>query len=84
MSQTDPRPEAVATGDRRDEVHFEADASQGVKAAFLQRPDTPPGPDMHSARTDDGLASETGQPVEDLRVPPDTPSVWDARPPEST
>jgi hypothetical protein len=82
MSQTVPPTEPVATGDRRDEVHFEPDQAQGVVARFLTRPETPPGPDMRTARVDEGLCAEEGTPVEDLRVAPDTPSVWDARPPD--
>jgi hypothetical protein len=82
MSDIDrSNPEPIATGDRRDEVHFEPKGTQGVAAHFLTRPDSPPGPDMHSARVDESLCAEEGEPVEDLRVAPETPSVWDARPP---
>jgi hypothetical protein len=73
--------EPVATGDRRDEAHYEPDPDQLVRAAFLQRPTKPPPPDEHTGRVDAGLAAEQGAPVEDLRVAPSSPSVWDARPP---
>lgn len=80
MSQNDPTIEPVATGDRRGDVHFELDPGKGVRAHFLQRPDAPPPPDEHTGRVDEGLPAEAGAPVEDLRVAPDGPSVWDARP----
>jgi hypothetical protein len=72
--------EPVATGDRRDEAHLEPDPDQLVRAAFLQRLTEPPPPDEHTGRVDAGLSAESGPPVEDLRVAPASPSVWDARP----
>jgi hypothetical protein len=75
--------EPVATGDRRDEAHYEPDPDQLVRASFLQRPKDPPPPDEHTGRVDEGLAAEQGPPVEDLRVAPPSPSAWDARPPDS-
>lgn len=75
-----PDPEPVATGDRRGEAHLEPDKDQLVRAAFLTRPAEPPPPDEHTGRVDEGLPAERGPPVEDLRVPPASPSVWDARP----
>jgi hypothetical protein len=70
--------EPVATGDRHDEVHFEADPNQLVVARHLAKPDTP------LPAQDDGpnqLASEGDvPPVEDVAVAPESPSVWDARP----
>lgn len=81
MTADDPPSEPIATGDRRDEAHLEADADQLVRAAFLARPQSPPPPDEHTGRVDAGLPAEEGPPVEDLRVAPTSPSVWDARPP---
>jgi hypothetical protein len=83
MSANDPLPdpEPVATGDRH-EAHLEPDKDQLVRAAFLIRPAKPPPPDEHTGRVDEGLPAEHGQPVEDLRVAPASPSVWDARPPD--
>ena len=82
MTADNPEPEPVATGDRRDEAHLETDADQLVRAAFLVRPKSPPPPDEHTGRVDAGLPAEEGPPVEDLRVAPASPSVWDARPPD--
>jgi hypothetical protein len=83
MTPDDPRsaPEPVATGDRRGEAHLEPDTEGGVSAHFLRRPETPPPPDEHTGRVDAGVAAEDGPPVEDLRIAPDSPSAWDARPP---
>jgi len=85
MTENNPEkgPKAqVATGDRRDEVHFEPDANQLVVAWHLVRPADPPveDPDGH-------LELPDSPPVEDVMVPPegpdpDAPSVWDARPPD--
>jgi len=82
MTRKTPRAETepVATGDRRDEAHLEPDADQLVRANFLTRPAESPPPDEHTGRVDEGLAAEAGPPVEDLRVAPASPSVWDARP----
>jgi hypothetical protein len=75
--------EPVATGDRRDEVGFEADPNQLVRARFLRKPDGAPPPDEHTARVDAGAEPvEAGPPVEDVAVAPERPSVWDARPAE--
>ncbi|MDB5449206.1 MAG: hypothetical protein JWQ52_334 [Phenylobacterium sp.] len=74
--------EPVATGDRREEVHYEPKPGQLVKARFTQKPTEPPPPDEHTGRVDAGLPAEEGPPVEDLAVTPPSPSVWDARPPE--
>jgi hypothetical protein len=83
MSEKDPSspPEPVATGDLWGDPHLEADKDQLVRANFLERPTTPPGPDMQTGRVDAGAPGEEGPPVEDLRVAPASPSVWDARPP---
>jgi hypothetical protein len=86
MTPNEPSPdsEPVATGDRREEVHYEPDADpdQKVRARFVFHPDEPPPPDEHTGRVDAGLPAEEGPPVEDLAIAPPSPSVWDARPPE--
>lgn len=69
--------DVVATGDRREEIHFEADPDQLVVARHLVRPAGPLPP-----QDDDAVLPESGgPPVEDVRVAPESPSVWDARPP---
>ena len=74
-------PVPVATGDRRDEVHFESDPAQLVVAKHLVKPDTPLPLDVTSERADDVTATdEDVPPVEDVLVAPEAPSVWDARP----
>ena len=75
---TDPDVVEVATGDRRGEVHFEADPAQLVVARHLVKPDRPLAPDMDTSNADASDADVP--PVEDVRVAPDGPSVWDARP----
>jgi len=82
MTPDHPNAEPVATGDRRDETHYEPDPHQLVRARFLVHPREPPPPDEHTARVDRGLPAEKGPPVEDVMVAPPTPSVWDARPPD--
>jgi hypothetical protein len=81
---TDPRPidleEAVdvAFGDRREEIHFEPDPEQLVVASHLVRPASP----VLEDETAGARAVEADvPPVEDVRVAPEGPSVWDARPP---
>ncbi|MFL5295702.1 MAG: hypothetical protein ACJ798_04900 [Phenylobacterium sp.] len=75
--------EPVATGDRRETVHFERDPDQLVRARFLHKPDGPPPPDEHTGRVDAGAEPvEAGPPIEDVAVAPDEPSAWDARPPD--
>ena len=74
--ETDPV--VVATGDRRDEVHFEPDGRHLVEAVHLVRPvgGLPRQGDNPSA---DEIAPDV-PPIEDVKVAPDAPSVWDARP----
>jgi hypothetical protein len=69
--------EEVATGDRRDEVHFEPDPNQLVVARHLVRPRSL-SPEEDSPGDDAALFDEP--PVEDVAVAPEGPSVWDARP----
>jgi hypothetical protein len=69
----------IATGDRREEIHFEPDPDQLVVARHLVRPAGPLPPQEH---TPNSAAVEADvPPIEDVRVAPDGPSVWDARPP---
>lgn len=84
MPKTEPPPSAepVATGDRRDEAHLAPDADQLVRAEFLFSPTRAPPPDEHTGRVDEGLQVADQPPVEDLKVAPESPSVWDARPPD--
>jgi hypothetical protein len=68
----------VATGDRREEVHFEADPNQLVVARHLARPR---GPLFAQGNSPGDMAVEfDAPPVEDVAVAPEGPSVWDARP----
>lgn len=70
----------VATGDRRDEVHFEpaADPDQKVVAHHLAKPSGPLAPQEQAPGA--RAAAADAPPVEDVRVAPQGPSVWDARP----
>lgn len=81
MSENTPDvpPVEVATGDRRDEVHFEADAKHLVEVAHLVRPKTPL---PLQGDTPGALAAAINDtpPVEDVKVALEGPSVWDARP----
>jgi hypothetical protein len=71
----------VATGDRREEMHYEPDPDQLVVARATVKPKTPLPPDEHTAAVDHGeLNAEP--PIGDVRVVPPSPSVWDARPPD--
>ncbi|WP_309091651.1 hypothetical protein [Phenylobacterium sp.] len=69
--------ERVATGDRRQDVHFERRANGELRAEHLKKPEGPLPPQMETA---DGLPANNGPPVEDVAVAPEGPSVWDARP----
>lgn len=72
----------IATGDRREQVHFERDPDQLVKARHLQKPDGPLPP---QEQTPGAVAAEADSPpVEDVGVPVEESSVWDARPPADT
>lgn len=78
----DPAAEEVATGNRREELHYEPDPDpdQMVAVKSLHRPtgSTPPEEQSESYET----GEIAGEPyVGDVRVAPDGPSVWDARPP---
>lgn len=70
----------VATGDRREEVHFEPDRDpdQLVVASHLVKPVDPLPPHGHTPGAP--AVVKDVPPVEDVLVAPETPSVWDARP----
>ena len=69
----------IATGDRREEVHFEPDPDQMVVARHLRRPDGPLPPQGESPGA--AAADVDSPPIEDVAVAPEDSSVWDARPP---
>lgn len=80
LGQGDPSEAGqVATGDRREEAHFEADPDQLVVAKHLERPAGPLPPQEHSEHS--AAADLDEPPIEDVAVAPEGPSVWDARPP---
>jgi hypothetical protein len=70
----------VATGDRREEVRYESDPDQLVKARHLVRPTGQLPPDEHCPAQERG--ESPGREVLDVLVAHDSPSVWDARPAE--
>ncbi len=80
MSDTPENPEPVATGDRRDEVHFERRANQQLRmrATF---PVEGPLPRELTPGADAAGAPSPDLPT-DVAAPKDGPSVWDARPEE--
>jgi len=80
---TDPKDpdRTVATGDRRDELHYEADPDQLVKVRAIEKPGGPLPPEEHSGASEAGVQRD-GPPIQDVAVAPSGPSVWDARPTE--
>jgi hypothetical protein len=72
----------VASGDRRDELHYEPDPDQLVKIRATFKPDDPLPPQEHSAASEAGVPG-AGPPIQDVAVVADGPSVWDARPSEA-
>lgn len=68
----------VATGDRRDEVHFVDDQDHVARVSHLVRPTAPLPPQEHSAVA--AAADPHWTDIADVAVAPDSPSVWDARP----
>lgn len=70
----------IATGDRREEVHFERKETQLV-ARHLVRPDRPLPAEMNAPGAI-AAAEADAPPIEDVAVPlEESSSVWDARPP---
>lgn len=69
----------IATGSRRQDMHYEADPDQLVVARSLVPPQGPIPPEEQSAAVDhDELGGDAARP--DVRVDPSRASVWDARP----
>lgn len=70
----------ISTGDRHEDLHFEADPDQLVVVKHEVRPRGPlPPQDPASAVA----TTADAPPVEDVRIAPWEPSVWDARPPDA-
>jgi hypothetical protein len=78
----DPAAEPVATGNRRDEVHYEAsdDPDQMVVMRATHHVDAPLPPQEESAAFTTGETPPQPH-LGDVRAVADSPSVWDARPP---
>ena len=71
----------VGHGSRREEAHYEPGRDRVATVRFTARPDHPLAPEIAEVGTYDGPA-EGGPPIEDVAVAAQSPSVWDARPPE--
>lgn len=71
--------EMIATGDRCEEIHFEPDPDQLVVVRHEVRPRGPLPPQDPSA----AVGTAGAPPVEDVRIVPPAPSIWDARPPDA-
>lgn len=67
----------VATGDRREEVHYEQRPGGELRADHLKKPAGPLPPDMAAA---EDPVDQPEVPVQDVAVDRETRSVWDARP----
>jgi hypothetical protein len=77
-NDNDPAPAGViATGGRQEEIHFETDPDQLVVVRHEVRPRGPLSP---QDPTGADAAAADSPPVEDVRILPQEPSVWDARP----
>lgn len=77
----DPLAEPVATGSRRQDMHYEPDPDQLLVAKSMVHPDGPMPPQEQSKASD--TRETPPQPhIGDVRVDPATSSVWDARPVE--
>jgi hypothetical protein len=68
---------SIAHGDRREEVHYESDPGCVARVSHLFKPAEPTPADLAGARR--GVQSP---PVADVAVLPESPSVWEALPPE--
>jgi hypothetical protein len=69
--------EPVATGDRREEVHYEADPDQLVQVSHRR---SPSGPLPEEMAETGGHADPPPTPIGDVALTPAGPSAWDARP----
>ncbi|MFC3077882.1 hypothetical protein ACFODL_07270 [Phenylobacterium terrae] len=71
--------EAVATGDRREEMRYEDDPAQLARVRHTSvHPDHLP---KQMTASGDHEAPPGADAVTDVAEPPPSPSVWDARPP---
>jgi hypothetical protein len=77
---SEPEDRDVATGDRREDMHFEPDPDQLVRARFTHKPPRLPPEQEQTMATDRGDIEFTAPPVEDVAVAAPGPSAWDARP----
>ena len=68
----------VATGDRRDEVHYEDDPDQIVRVVHEVKPVGPLPTDEQRGRDHDDQSAAA--PVQEVGVSPSKASAWDARP----
>lgn len=78
MSEPPEKPEPVATGDRRDEVHFERRANEQLRMRATFPVEGP----LPRELTPEADAEGTPSPElpTDVAAPKDVPSAWDARP----
>jgi hypothetical protein len=77
---SEPEDTPVASGDRRDDIHYEPDADQLVRARFTAKPEALTLEQEQNLATDRGDIELSAPPLEDVAVTPSGPSVWDARP----
>lgn len=71
----------VATGTRREELRYAADAEMVVRVEHLFEPHGPLPPD-EATRACGPPEQPAGPPTQDVRVAPSSASAWDARPRE--
>ncbi|HVI33965.1 hypothetical protein [Phenylobacterium sp.] len=69
----------VAHGSRREDVHFEPAPDHLVSVRHNEKPDHPLAPQLDRAGKE---PPQDGPPIADVAVAAQSPSVWDARPPE--
>ncbi|HEY0437537.1 MAG TPA: hypothetical protein VGC92_12925 [Phenylobacterium sp.] len=82
LAPSDAEPGEVATGDRREDVHYEPDPDHLVKMKATFKPEGPLPPEEDSAASERGEGAFDSPPIQDVGVAKDTRSVWDARPPD--
>lgn len=73
----DADPPAVAHGNRREAVHYEADPDQLVRVRHTLAPDDALPPDIPSAQANEPDRFTTAR-VTDITVVPLSPSAWEA------
>ena len=79
---SEPEDRDIATGDRREDMHFEPDPDQLVRARFTAKPARLPLEQEENLAMPREETAFTAPPVEDVAVAAAGPSVWDARPTE--